>query len=743
MTFKRLLKPRFLFVYPLAVWLAVTARTSERMFLIGTMIVCLGEALRVWANAYVGHRKVNSTQKRRHDPKIGMLVTGGPYAYVRNPLYVGTFLIGLGFCVIVGNLLMSLSALGLFALTYTRKVQQEEALMREEIGEPCLAYHAAVPRWIPTWRRYPAARGQWSWQGIAASKEWKTVAWVIVCLIALYFREELWQEHRSFAAKHPVKHMLLASLLIGLIVADGTFELIRRTRRRAHYRTPMPPVLIALMVCLSGFAAGWLATPSAHAQPPRHDLKNGTEVYHYVNFPWGKYPAPGRSHAHAAIASSRNASIQFIYTFGMDFGACPLLDAKRVTQNPHILHDLDALAREGVEGIRWWIIPDGRNLTFDANRVPTGRGAGFRDDLWFVLDQLSARQMGVVFTLIDGNTWFKPEGQYQGAYFGHAQVIIDPGKRQAFYNTVVIPILQDLADWQTAHAAEPFPVSAIDLGNELWFGTDPYQGTGATMSHMQTYGREAVALVHHYLPDVPVTVGEADAERLVTYWTDAALGVMPGEGLDVYSFHHYGSEYLEGQHSLRTLYGLDQLGKRVDLQEYPGKNAPLGSPAAYLAPIGGTRSGRTSTGYLSGSWLWSVNGDDDATSDRPVKTLRMIADWLAAAFDQPDLVISNLRYPPTIKSGDHVQFELTLLNQGGVLAGSNRFELWLDGNLLAGVPAPALLAGERVGLTLPDPPWIATMAGTYELWSKADVWLQIQEADEDNNVVTATIVVSP
>jgi len=242
MKFKRLLKPRFLFVYPLVVWLALTAHTSERMFLLGTIIVCVGEALRVWANAYVGHRKVNATQQGRHDQKIGMLVTGGPYAYVRNPLYVGSFLIGLGLCVIVGNLLVSLSALGFFALTYSRKVQQEEALMREEIGEPCLAYHAAVPRWIPTWRRYPAARGQWSWQGIRASKEWKTVVWVIVCLIALYFREELWQERQSFTAEHSVKHWLLAGLLIGLVVADGTFELIQRTRgyARAHSSSAPP-----------------------------------------------------------------------------------------------------------------------------------------------------------------------------------------------------------------------------------------------------------------------------------------------------------------------------------------------------------------------------------------------------------------------------------------------------------------------------------------------------------------------
>ena len=97
-------KARFFWIYPLAIWLFVTANTSERSLLAGSLVVLLGEALRLWANGYVGHVKVNWTQKWRRDPKVGYLVTGGPYAHVRHQHYVGTFIIGIGFCVAVRSL---------------------------------------------------------------------------------------------------------------------------------------------------------------------------------------------------------------------------------------------------------------------------------------------------------------------------------------------------------------------------------------------------------------------------------------------------------------------------------------------------------------------------------------------------------------------------------------------------------------------------------------------------------------
>ena len=224
---KRLSRPRFLFVYPLIPLLFVLGRTTETHLRAGIIVLILGETLRLWANGFVGHRKVNWTQKWRSDPKIGSLITAGPYAYVRHPLYLGTFLLGAGFCIIVGNFWLSLLALAFFLIVYRRKMAREEALLHGELGTPYLAYHAAVPQWLPTGTRYANRQGQWSWQGVLASKEWKTVVWVIALTISLYFWEELVQEHERFFDGHGYRAFLFG-VLVALLAADGLAELFTR-----------------------------------------------------------------------------------------------------------------------------------------------------------------------------------------------------------------------------------------------------------------------------------------------------------------------------------------------------------------------------------------------------------------------------------------------------------------------------------------------------------------------------------
>ena len=232
MKLKRFYKPRFLLVYPLAVWLFIAANTTEGSFALGGLVVLLGEALRLWANGYVGHVKVNWTQKWRGDAKIGQLMTAGPYAYVRHPLYLGTFLLGLGFCIIVGSWWLTLAALAFFLVIYGRKMAQEERILLDECGEAFARYRRAVSQWLPTWRRYPGGEGRWGWEGIMASREPKTLIWVTVMLILLYFREELIQEREALWTQHTFKHIFLLGLAVVLMLSDGIFELVRRWRKR-------------------------------------------------------------------------------------------------------------------------------------------------------------------------------------------------------------------------------------------------------------------------------------------------------------------------------------------------------------------------------------------------------------------------------------------------------------------------------------------------------------------------------
>jgi len=228
-------KPRFLFVYPFAVWLFVTARITEPALRLGIVVIGLGELLRLWANGYVGHVKVNETGLRRGEIKIGQLITAGPYSFVRHPLYLGTALIGAGFCLIVGNWWVSLGALGCFLLLYRRKMAEEEATIEREWGAQYMAYHRRVPRLFPKIPPYAKRVGTWSWQGIAASKEWKTCIWVTVLLIALYFREEVIQEHDFLTAHVWRKQIALLVVALLLMTIDLVAELSKRwTQRVSH-----------------------------------------------------------------------------------------------------------------------------------------------------------------------------------------------------------------------------------------------------------------------------------------------------------------------------------------------------------------------------------------------------------------------------------------------------------------------------------------------------------------------------
>ncbi len=236
-------KPRFIWVYPLGAWLFLTARTTDRRFLIGACVALLGEAVRCWANGHVGHQKVNQTDGAR-SAKIGRLVTAGPYAFIRHPLYFGSLLIGAGFCILVGNPWLAAAALSMFVTVYRPKMAEEEATLRHEWGEQFLRYQRAVPRWVPTGRRYPGPGGRWSWRGIVVSKEWKTCLWLAVCLIVMYLRKEWWQDGELLSGPQAGQQIVLLAVLILLVSADGSEWVAKRLSRRRARRSGASPRLV-------------------------------------------------------------------------------------------------------------------------------------------------------------------------------------------------------------------------------------------------------------------------------------------------------------------------------------------------------------------------------------------------------------------------------------------------------------------------------------------------------------------
>lgn len=133
----------------LIVPLLVPARLTPVDWIIGLVLVAIGEAIRLAGVAAAG------TVTRRRSRRVDRLVTYGIFAWMRNPLYVGNFLIWMGFVVISGVLWFLPIAIVIFAIEYSLIVRFEEGVLESIFGEEYLAYKRRTPRWVP---RPPATR---------------------------------------------------------------------------------------------------------------------------------------------------------------------------------------------------------------------------------------------------------------------------------------------------------------------------------------------------------------------------------------------------------------------------------------------------------------------------------------------------------------------------------------------------------------------------------------------------------
>jgi len=118
----------------------------------------LGAALRVWGTAHLGTGTVfNAEMKAGAEDSSGEVLADGPYRYMRNPLYTGSYLAIVALTILMppSGAAVSLLLLAVFLL---RLILGEEAFLTPRLGEPYAAYLRAVPRLLPSlWPRVPAS----------------------------------------------------------------------------------------------------------------------------------------------------------------------------------------------------------------------------------------------------------------------------------------------------------------------------------------------------------------------------------------------------------------------------------------------------------------------------------------------------------------------------------------------------------------------------------------------------------
>src|SRR5947209_14897267 len=111
------------------------ARPRPLTLIVGALVALPGLALRAWA---VGYLRKNEA-----------LATTGPYAYTRNPLYLGSFLMGLGFTIAAGRILLALIFIVMIVGIYLPVMRVESATLADLFGKKYVRYAREVPLLFP------------------------------------------------------------------------------------------------------------------------------------------------------------------------------------------------------------------------------------------------------------------------------------------------------------------------------------------------------------------------------------------------------------------------------------------------------------------------------------------------------------------------------------------------------------------------------------------------------------------
>ncbi|NWF93234.1 MAG: isoprenylcysteine carboxylmethyltransferase family protein [Syntrophaceae bacterium] len=141
-----------------AILLVIFARPNPPGMLIGIILISIGEGIRIWA---AGHLQKNER-----------LTVTGPYAYVKNPLYIGSILITAGFCILADNIYILAIATFMFCFHYIPyKKRVEGDRLKKIFGERFEDYDQKVPDYIPRLTPYSNEKASWRLKNFVENSE--------------------------------------------------------------------------------------------------------------------------------------------------------------------------------------------------------------------------------------------------------------------------------------------------------------------------------------------------------------------------------------------------------------------------------------------------------------------------------------------------------------------------------------------------------------------------------------------
>ena len=145
---------------------------------VASIIILAGQAWRCWAVGFIG-------LYRGENVKALKLATRGPYALMRNPLYFGNFLIGLGWSIIAGVQAVVIFVVSFYVLYNLVIIPHEESFLRSKFGIEYEAYCRDVKRFYPAKLKLEYLHGRFDRKILMRSEIHTIISTIIGTLIII------------------------------------------------------------------------------------------------------------------------------------------------------------------------------------------------------------------------------------------------------------------------------------------------------------------------------------------------------------------------------------------------------------------------------------------------------------------------------------------------------------------------------------------------------------------------------
>jgi protein-S-isoprenylcysteine O-methyltransferase Ste14 len=149
----------------------------ESATIFGVSLVLMGAAMRSWANGIL-HK--NST-----------LTVTGPYRLVRHPLYLGSFLLMTGMCILLADWVIYLAALVLVLTSYRQTIVYEESKLAKRFGKRWIDYKTYVPMLLPRFSRDALNHSDWNLSRWRKNREHLSILAIAFALMTIQLYHDL------------------------------------------------------------------------------------------------------------------------------------------------------------------------------------------------------------------------------------------------------------------------------------------------------------------------------------------------------------------------------------------------------------------------------------------------------------------------------------------------------------------------------------------------------------------------